>query len=115
MVTTLLSVDLELERELLLVSTLETGATGLGTDWMLPPLTVVQSLHSPTEEELKELELSWEVEVEENCPLTLLPVRVPLVSTVTAGPWDTVPVKLVTNGDLPCAVTAEDEDELRAA
>ena len=60
--------ELELELELELVSAVETGATaaGLGTDWMFPPFTVVQSLHSPTEEELKELELSLEVETEEN-------------------------------------------------
>ena len=73
---------------------------------------------SPTEEELKELELSLEVETEENSPFTLLPLRVPLVCTVTAGPLDTVPVKLVTNGDLASALVAlddEDEDELRAA
>ena len=50
--------------------------------------------------------------------MTLLPLRVPLVCTVTAGPWDNVPVKLVTNGDLASALVVlddEDEDELRAA
>ena len=90
--TTEFSSTLELEEEE--VEAVEAGLEAVCWAGAVP--TVVQALHSPTELELKELELSWLEDTEENLPTVLSPSRVPWVDTVMAGPALRVPENSVT-------------------